>query len=264
MEKNNEIKQAEEHLKDAEAKLETALADECEAPAAERAALRDVEEAAHEIREAESHHREIHFTVDGEEYETRHHKLTANQIISEFGKQDPATNYLVEIQGTRKISYQGKGNEEIELHDCMSFQIISTGPKPVSSCNGAEAFAEGLQALGYEPKALPNLPDHIFLNYLVEVGRFIGQTVRMGFIVPRDFPNIPPGGPHVSPHMQPIHPANDVPHPAGGVHQTHSTAFQKDAGGDWQYWSRPFVNWGQSKKTVSAYMAHIWRLWETQ
>ena len=82
--------------------------------------------------------------------------------------------------------------------------------------------------------------------------------------MPQDFPNIPPGGPHVSPHMQPIHPANDVPHPAGGVHQSHSAPFLKGAGGDWQYWSRPFVNWGQGKKTVSAYMAHIWRLWETQ
>ena len=158
MENNNEVKQAEAHLKQAEAKLETALGDECGAPAAEHEALREIEEAAHDIREAENHHREIHFTVDGEEYETRYHKLTANQIISEFGKQDPATNYLVEIQGTRKVSYQGKGDEEIKLRDCLSFQIISTGPKPVSGCTGAGAFAEGLQALGSNPKSCRTFP----------------------------------------------------------------------------------------------------------
>jgi hypothetical protein len=260
MENNTEVKNAEEHLKRAEAKLETALADECGAPAAEQAALREIEEAAHDVRKAEHHH-EIHFNLDGEEHETSHHKLTANQIISEFGKQDLATNYLVEIQGTHKVSYQGKGDEEIKLRDGLCFQIISTGPKPVSACTGTAVFAKGLQALGYEPKSLPGLPDHIFFNYLVEIGLFVGRTVRLGFVVPQDFPNIPPGGPHVSPYIQPIHTGGDKPHPFGGVHPS---PFQKEAGGEWQYWSRPYVNWGEGKKTVSAYMAHIWRLWETQ
>jgi hypothetical protein len=264
MENIDEVKQAEAHLKQAEAKLESALADECGAHADEHEALREIQEAAHDIREADDHHREIHFSVDGEAYEIRHHKRTANQIISEFGKQDPATNYLVEIQGTHKNSYQGKGDEEIKLRDGLCFQIISTGPKPVSGCTGTAAFAEGLRALGYEPKALPDCPNHIFFNYVVEIGRFVGRTVRLGFIVPPDFPNIPPTGPHVSPHIQPIHTGGDQPHPFGGVHQSQSAPFQKGTGGDWQYWSRPAVNWGQSKKTVSAYMAHIWRLWETQ
>ncbi|MGH9326021.1 MAG: hypothetical protein ACRD2B_04950 [Terriglobia bacterium] len=206
----NDLEAAEAHLHRAEADLGAAQM-------AERKAENEIDAAVHEIREAEDHSHEIHFTVDGEEYETHHRKLTANQIISEFGKQDPATNYLVEIQGTHKVSYQGKGDEEIKLRDCMSFQIISTGPKPVSDSTWAVAFAEGLRTLGYEPQALPNLPDHVFFNYLVEIGRFVGQTVRLGFIVPPDFPNIPPGGPHVSPHIQPIHPANDVPHPTGAA-----------------------------------------------
>jgi hypothetical protein len=80
--------------------------------------------------------------------------------------------------------------------------------------------------------------------------------------VPQDFPNIPPGGPHVSPCIQAIYPGNDKPHPAGGVHQ--SPDFQRLAGGDWQYWSRPVQDWGQRKRTVTTYMGHIWRLWETQ
>lgn len=204
----------------------------------------------------------IRIFVDGEEYTTTERELTADQIIKDFGKKDPATNYLVEIEGNRKISFQGKGNEEIKLHNNLSFQIVSTGPTPVSYTSGAVAFAEGLRAMGYDPQPLPGKPDHLVFNYLVEVGRRAGQTVRLGIVVPQDFPTTPPSGPHVSPHIQPIHPNNDRPHPEGGVHT--SPEFQQHAGGDWQYWSRPCPNWGQIKRNVMAYMSHIWRLWETQ
>jgi hypothetical protein len=253
----SELAAAEAHLHRAEADLKAAHGEEEKAEHEIGEAVREIEEAAH-------HPDVIHFTLDGEAQETRHHKLTPDQIISEFGKQDPATNYLVEIKGTHKISFQGKGDEEIKLHDGMNFQIISTGPKPVSDETGSSAFMDGLRALGYEPKCLASLSDHVFVDYLVEIGRFAGRVVRIGFVVPPDFPNIPPGGPHISPSILPLHPANDVPHPVGGVHGSSSTQFEQKAGGSWQYWSRPFVSWAQSKRTVSAYMAHIWRLWETQ
>jgi hypothetical protein len=74
---------------------------------------------------------EIHFFVDGEPVETDRREMTPNEIISEFGKKDPATNYLVQI-GPPRISYQGKGDESIKLHEGERFQIISTGPTPVS------------------------------------------------------------------------------------------------------------------------------------
>ncbi len=79
------------------------------------------------------HHREIHFTVDGEPCETDRRELTPNQIITEFGHKDPKTHYLVQIEGHhRRISYEGKGDEPIDMHDGMRFQIISTEPTPVS------------------------------------------------------------------------------------------------------------------------------------
>jgi hypothetical protein len=261
MENTEELKQAEAHLKRAEAALEIAEHDPCAAPEAERAALREISEAAEEIREADRHH-EIHFSVDGEEYETKKKELTPNQIIREFGPKDPATHYLVEIKGTHKISFQGKGDEEIKLHDCMAFQIVSTGPTPVSHTNGPGGFVEGLRMLGYNPQLLPGKVDHVVFDYPVEVGPFNGQKVRVGLIIPNDFPNIPPSGPHVSPRIHPIHAQNDIPHPRGGVHL--SAEFEKGAGGEWQYWSRPCSDWGQRKRTVAAYMAHVWRLWETQ
>ncbi|MGH9400645.1 MAG: hypothetical protein ACRD2P_00890 [Terriglobia bacterium] len=78
------------------------------------------------------HHHEIHFCVDGEPQETDRREWTPNEIITEFGEKDPATNYLVRIEGDHRESYQGKGNEPITIHDGERFQIVSIGPTPVS------------------------------------------------------------------------------------------------------------------------------------
>jgi hypothetical protein len=78
------------------------------------------------------HHHEIHFFLDGEPHETHRQELTPNEIIKEFGHRDTATHYLVRIEGHRHISYQGKGDEPIKLHDGERFQMVSTGPTPVS------------------------------------------------------------------------------------------------------------------------------------
>src|SRR6185437_11791314 len=142
MENTEEVKQAEAHLHRAEAALDKAQRDEREAQATEQRALHDIEQAVEELREADNHPREIHFTVDGEEYETTKRELTPNEIIREFGKKDPASNYLVEIKGHHKISFQGKGDEKIKMHDGMHFQIVSTGPTPVSDLTGPAAFIE--------------------------------------------------------------------------------------------------------------------------
>lgn len=73
-----------------------------------------------------------HFTVDGELYDTRAEELTPNEILREFAGNDPATHYLVQIQGHERISFEGKGNEPIHMKDGLRFQVISTGPTPVS------------------------------------------------------------------------------------------------------------------------------------
>jgi len=129
---------------------------------------------------------------------------------------------------------------------------------------GVEVFLEGLRALGYEPITLPDNPNHVVIDYEVESGKFAATKVRLGFVVPADFPVTTPTGPHVSPPIHPAHPANDIGHPHGGVHETQSAIFIKHAGEKWQYWSRPPAEWGTSKKTVAAYMSHIWRLWDSQ
>lgn len=232
-------------------------------------ALHDVEQAEHKLEKAEAdleearRHEAIHFWVDGEEYKTKQREWTPNAIVKEFGGRDPATNYLVRIEGHHRESFEGKGDIPIKLHDCERFQVISTGPTPVSDGNvrtGVEIFVAGLQALGYEPTALPHKLNHILIDYTVESGTHKGRQVHLGLIVPPDFPMTPPGGPHVSPSIHVFQ--NGGNHPTGGILQ--SADFQAGAGGQWQYWSRPFKDWGKSKKTVATYMSHVWRLWDTQ
>ena len=258
---DQEFQEAEAHLKRAEADMNIAHN-------AEKEAEEEIGEALHELEEAGKHHgHEIHFEVDGEPFETKKHELTPNEIISEFGKKNPADHYLVQILPGKTISYKDQGNEPIKMHDCMNFQIVSTGPKPVSHgpiVTGFSVFTEGLRGMGFDPKPLPSLPDHIVIDYDVQSGRFAGRSVRLGFIVPPDFPMTTPTGPHVSPHILPIHPTNDVGHPFGGVHESQAAPFVQGAGGEWQYWSRPFPEWGTCKKTASSYMSHIYQLWETQ
>ncbi len=204
---------------------------------------------------------EIHIEVDGEPYETQREEMTPNDIIREFAQKDPATHYLVEIKGHHKVSYEGKGDVPIKLHNNDEFMTIATGPTTVSDQNvrfGVEAFIEGLHTLGYAPATLPGKPDHVVIDYEVQTGRLAGKTVKHGFVVPHDFPMTVPSGPHVSP---PIHARQGGGvHPTGGVHP--SPAFEDGTG--WQYWSRPCPNWATSRKTVAAYMSHIWRLWDTQ
>ena len=185
-----------------------------------------------DVGPATGHHPHvIRFWVDGEEYETHRHELTPNEIIREFGKLDPATHYLVEIKGHHKRSFQGEGDRPIKIHEGERFQIISIGPTPVSDVNaktGVDAFLKGLIALGYAPNQLAGRADHIVLDYAVETGSHAGETVRLGLIVPPDFPLTPPGGPHVSPLIHPFNPSGA--HPSGHIHRVPFTTFPTRSG----------------------------------
>lgn len=129
---------------------------------------------------------------------------------------------------------------------------------------GVAGFMEGLRELGYEPTALLQMPGHITFPYIVRSGRFAGIFVRLGFIVPAEFPDGLPTGMHVSPHVLPMGLGGG--HPAGGIHHQHAFPFEQGVGGAWQYWSRPYdlAAWNTTKKTVGAYMAHVAKLWDTQ
>lgn len=75
--------------------------------------------------------RPITFTVDREPVTTTREELTANQILGLAGI-DAATNYLVQVKGREQVSYQGRGDEEIRVHEDEAFVSVSTGPTPTS------------------------------------------------------------------------------------------------------------------------------------
>jgi hypothetical protein len=118
-----------------------------------------------------------------------------------------------------------------------------------------EAFMVGLIQLGHSPVVLPDKPDHVTFDYVVESGRFAGRPVRIGLIVPADFPATWPSGPHVSPQIHPM--SQPGLHPLGAIH---ASSF----GDGWQYWSRPLLQTQPGMSPVARYMAHVWRLWDSQ
>lgn len=222
--------------------------------------------ALEKIKEEEHRHHIIHFTLDGEPCETEKKEMTPNYMISEFGKQDPSNHYLIQLKGHHSISYKGKGDVPIKLHEGDCFQIITIGPTPVSDgriSKGAETFMQGLRDLGYTPEIASGTSDHIFFEYSVPEGIHLGKKVRLGFVVPSDFPMTTPSGPYVSPHIHSHHPENGL-HPKCGVNNESGKRFEELVGGKWQYWSRPFPGWDKCKKTVMNYMGHILNLWGSQ
>ncbi len=203
----------------------------------------------------------IHFSLDGEEVTTTEHEMTPDQIIHDLGGKDPTQNYLVELRGKdQQESFKGRGEEPVHLHDNQRFIIVSLGSTPVSDLTGfgRGVFVDGLRKLGYVVELKDAEGSRITFEYPVGSGKFVGKTFRIGLEIPPDFPASVPGGPHVSPRVHGGRPTG-VAHPTSNIHE--SPGF----GPDWEYWSRPFPNWqAEPCKTVETYLAHLWRLWDTQ
>jgi len=118
-----------------------------------------------------------------------------------------------------------------------------------------EDFAKQLREMGYEVTEYPD--GRVSFPYIVEIGKFAGQEITLGFAVPPDFSLSPPTGPHIRPRLLPINPPQG-PHPAHGIHE--SPQFSTD----WQYWSRPLTHWSNTGRTVADVMRHVRGLFATQ
>jgi hypothetical protein len=118
---------------------------------------------------------------------------------------------------------------------------------------GRQKFIDELKAMGYQP--LPQNGNMVAFRYRVPVGKHLGKVVSLAFAINDDFPMNPPGGPHVSPGLLPFN-SNGGSHPTCGVHKS-------PLGEGWQYWSRPFQNWAETKRRGRDYMAHIRHLFDT-
>lgn len=205
----------------------------------------------------QDHQKVIHYLVNDEPQETTQAQLTPDQILSDAKPTpiNPAENYLVQIKGHDKISYQGKGTEPIDMHDGMKFFSVNTGPVPVSydAGQGRDEFERQLRELGYTPESKSG-DNKTSFDYVPAGGRFKGQTIKVGFDIPTDFPRTPPSGPHVRPALLPMNP--------GAPSHPDRTAESTPFGAGWQYWSRPFPAW-KEKFGVAGYMSYVDRLFDT-
>jgi hypothetical protein len=75
-------------------------------------------------------HQLIEYKVNDEDQETRHRRRTPREILLQAGI-DPATNYLSEIF-PEHVSFEGKPDEPIVMHQHMKFISVSIKPTPVS------------------------------------------------------------------------------------------------------------------------------------
>lgn len=115
-------------------------------------------------------------------------------------------------------------------------------------------FINQLTSLGYKVEDLGS--NKIEFKYAIPIGRLADQEIKLGFLIQDDFPANPPSGPHVSPRLLPINPQSGT-HPNCGIHES------EQFGPEWEYWSRPFPDWGRTDHTARTYMAFVRRLFET-
>lgn len=97
----------------------------------------------------------------------------------------------------------------------------------------------------------------IAMKWTVPTGPLIGRTIELGFVVAEDYPDTPPRGVFVRPHLLPLN-ASGGEHPYASVHNGSQHGFPDDT---WQYWSRPFNEWAR-ERTAKAYMAHVRMLFD--
>ncbi|MES2434860.1 MAG: hypothetical protein V4586_13680 [Pseudomonadota bacterium] len=211
------------------------------------------------IRQNEAAVKSFSIFIDGEEFVIEDRTETPNQLLALAGLAS-AEYYLIEVKNKRQESFQGRGDETIHIQKGDTFVSVFTGPTTVSDLPqqfGVENFKSGLAALGYTAAEVGD--GNLAFKYVVEVGRLKGQVVTLGFNVPPDFPVTPPSGPHVKPHIHSMQ--GGGVHPTGGVHPSSGYSGLPD---DFQYWSRPFPGWNETRKTVADYLAFVRHLWATQ
>ena len=74
---------------------------------------------------------EIEITVDLKTVTTTARELTPAQIMDLAGI-DPATHFLIEVEGREQKSLEGQNSTPLHLHERMKFVSASTRPTPVS------------------------------------------------------------------------------------------------------------------------------------
>jgi hypothetical protein len=73
----------------------------------------------------------IEYFIDDEPQITDDRVMTPTQILAKANL-DPASHYLVRLDGASKHSYEGKPSEQIHMHPKIRFISVFTGAAPLS------------------------------------------------------------------------------------------------------------------------------------
>lgn len=109
---------------------------------------------------------------------------------------------------------------------------------------GRDLFADGLRALGFVPEFPEGSTDLLTFEWNIENGPRAGETVDLGLRIPANFPVDAPHGPFYRPAIL----------RGTGVSGVHQRRF---FGPEWDLWSRPHPRWGQTDRSVAAYLRHL-------
>jgi hypothetical protein len=121
-------------------------------------------------------------------------------------------------------------------------------------------FMAQLRQQNFEPELRPN--EFVVFDYEVELGKHVGEIVKLGLQVPPDWPMSPPSGPFVSPRLLPISGGiTGRGRPWDAVHTANDRGLA-DPDGVWEYWSRPFTAWPKTDRSVKAYLRHLRTLFD--
>lgn len=69
--------------------------------------------------------------IDNEDFQIPDRTTTPRALLALVGK-TPDDSYLVAVDGRHHTSYQGRPDEEIQVHQHQRFITVADGPTPVS------------------------------------------------------------------------------------------------------------------------------------
>lgn len=116
---------------------------------------------------------------------------------------------------------------------------------------GVNELEKQLQDLGFTTERPRK--DIVAFPFTIPCGRFRGRVIHIALHAPQ-FPNVPPHGPYIKPHLFSLQSGDN--HPNGGIHNQNTPSHE------WQLWSRPIPEWDQSDKSVKTYLAFLRRLFD--
>jgi hypothetical protein len=89
------------------------------------------EEHKEDVGKKSDEHPVFQYTVDDEPQTTNAHVLTPKEILARADL-NPTTYYLVQIKGNEQVSYKDRYDEQIHMHQHMTFISVFIGETPVS------------------------------------------------------------------------------------------------------------------------------------